>query len=127
MKQHITKEQVMELSDAAQQRLAAWFDASMPNDDCLARVFIPEEKDGEFGGEFSGEWDSEHEFTFPEEYIGKLKNHQGAILPLLDIGQMIELLNENDLVFKITTDTTTCDHLWRLVKYLLEDDIVVSK
>lgn len=127
MKQWISKEQVMELSPAAQQRLAAWFDESMPNDDCLARVFIPEEKDGQFGGVFTGEWGGEYPFDYPEAYGGRLKNHQGTILPLLDIGQMIELLNENDLVFNINIDTTTCDHLWRLVKYLLEGDIVVSK
>jgi hypothetical protein len=127
MKQWITKEQVMELSPAAQQRLAKWFDESMQYDDDLARVFIPEEASGEYGGLFSGRWGDEYEFTYPEDYDGKLKNHQGTILPLLDIGQMMEIISENDLQISVQVidGAGVCDYLWKVVKALMERDIVV--
>jgi hypothetical protein len=86
----------------------------------LARVYIPEERDAESGGEFVGLWDSEHEFDYPEEYAGKLKKHRGTILPLLDIGQMMEIMVEHNVHSDIPANDGTCDYLWSVVKPLIE-------
>jgi hypothetical protein len=128
MKKWITPEQVMELSPAGQAWLARWHDDHTEFDDDLVRVFIPEEKAGEFGGVFTGFWDRECEFIYPERYNGKLKHHQGTILPLLDIGQMIEILAEEFGAFSrscIPDDSTpVCEALWIHLKQVLEDELV---
>lgn len=120
MKHHITIEQLETLSPAAQERLATWFDEHTANDDDLVRVYIPQERDGEYGGEFADQWDREYEFVYPEEYIGRLKHHLGTILPLLDIGQMIEIITESDVAMTVGVSGNTCDELWNVVKTLLE-------
>lgn len=119
MEQRITIEQLNELSPQAQQRLHAWFDGTYEYGDDLIDVYIPEEKDGEYGGHFTGQWDSEKEFIFPEEYIGKIQNHRGTILPLLTVGQMIEFLDEHDkddlacrLQLLLHTDMTKAENRW---------------
>lgn len=96
MEQHITIEQLETLSPQAQERLQAWFKDTYEYDDDLINVYIPQEKNGESEGHFTGQWDSEEEFDYPEEYIGKIKNHRGTILPLLTVGQMVSFLDEHD-------------------------------
>lgn len=139
MKQWIAKEQVMELSPAAQQRLEAWLRESIEYDDDPVRVYIPQEdsvlngeEDAKTSGVFSGHWDEEFEFNMPfdEEYMEpgctcKLLSHRGTILPLLDIGQMMEIISENDLLISVQVSDGTCDYLWLVVRGLMESDIVV--
>jgi hypothetical protein len=96
METQITIDQVKELSPATRLILAEWFERQITHDDDLVDVFIPEEEAGQNGGHYSGFWDTESDFDFPEPYNGKLKNHRGTILPLLTIGQMIALLDDND-------------------------------
>jgi hypothetical protein len=122
MKQHITIEQLNQLSPAAQRRLVAWFDSQTDGyqDDTLVHVYIPEEQTGEYQGEFFGHWDQEYEFEYPHPYIGKLKNHRGVMLPLLTIGQMLEMIVESDLVITVTVNKNVCDELWNRVQRILD-------
>lgn len=108
MKQRLTKEDVQVLSSEAQARLIALWEASSfypIRDDTQVAVYIPEEEGNEdYGPVYTGNWDKECEFTYPGGYIGKLKNHRGTIIPLLTVGEMIELLSKqdnDDLAFRL--------------------------
>jgi hypothetical protein len=105
MRQYITATQVQELSEPAWQVLAEWFEGREEQyGDDVVHVYIPEEKDGQLKGEFHDLWGSEHEFEYPEEYVGKLCNHKGTIIPLLSIGELIEFLdkhNNDDLAYRM--------------------------
>jgi hypothetical protein len=151
MKQWITKEQVMELSDAAQQRLAAWLVDSITYDDDLVRVYIAEEdgiltlgggnKDIDSSGVFCGHWNEEFNFNAPfdiDEYMDpgyrcKISSHRGTVLPLLDIGQMMEIIHDSQFSLSIALKTSqvtltleiaddVCDQFWHITKMLLEHE-----
>ncbi len=94
MKQYITPEQVSALTPDAQHALIDWFRDTIEWDDDQVQVYIPEEQSADTDGVFAGNWDRECYFDYPEPYIGKLKNHEGTILPLLNIGQLIAFLDE---------------------------------
>jgi hypothetical protein len=93
MKYYITPEQIMALTPEAQRVLTDWFMDTIEWDDDQVRVYIPEERTADTDGVFEGDWDQECYFNYPEPSIGKLKNHEGTVLPLLDIGHLIELLD----------------------------------
>lgn len=145
----------MELSDAAQQRLAAWLVDSITYDDDLVRVYIAEEdgiltlgggnKDIDSSGVFCGHWNEEFDFNMPFEdedfepgYTCKISSHRGTVLPLLDIGQMMEIMHESNFSLSIALKTSqvtltlaiaddVCDQFWHATKMLLEQDIIVNK
>ncbi len=121
IKQRITVEQAKELSESAQRQLAEWLTYTVGDGD-LVHVFIPQEEHGPYDGEFLGTWDQEFEFDYPDERIGKLKNHEGTSIPLMDIGQMLQFLVDREL---LTTDlpfspVELCDELWSQCKEELE-------
>jgi hypothetical protein len=143
MKQHITPEQIISLIPEAQEVLSGWFKDTIKWDDNHVRVYIPEERTAADNGVFEGNWDREYEFFYPELYIGKLKNHEGTILPLLDVSQLIELLDiciqaeelsgpwqmfrsSDSAQWRVMTATATChsselcDALWEATRKLLE-------
>ena len=104
MQQYITVDQLKTLSPLARIRLEDWFADTYEWDDDPVYVYIPEEERDEHDGMFKGQWDSERSFIYPEEYSGKIKNHQGTVLPILDITQMVQFLNErdnDDLAFRL--------------------------
>lgn len=109
MKQHITVEQLKELTEEQKQRLKDWW------------------KPG--AGDFYVVWDDHVALTTKEskEYINKEN-----CTPLLSIGQMIELLHKKDAVnhhfiqayhnmWRVNTheNIELCDALWEAVKALL--------
>lgn len=121
IKQHITVAQAKELPEAVQQQLAEWLKYNVGDGD-LVHVFIPQEELGEYDGEFLGTWDQEFEFDYPDERTGKLKNHEGTIIPLMDIGQMLQFLADRDAM-PITlpfSPAELCDELWSQCKDELE-------
>jgi len=122
VKQNIDVEQLEALSEAAAERLAEWFYNQPIYDDTYVQVYIPEEKDGEYGGVFEGEFDREFEFEYPDPYIGKLKKHEGTILPLFSIGDMLNFLEVQGLFEAIMISTDMCDVLWERVKAFFEGE-----
>lgn len=147
MKQSITVEQLEELSPAARHELNIRFRDSIEYDDTLVDVYIPSEKHGPSKGVFQGLWGNEVQsdgtqmcFEYPEKYIGKIKNHQGLVLPLMNVGQLIQFLHERDsrMLYMITYSLYQCtkespleprfmaeqlvDILWEACKVLLETD-----
>lgn len=116
MKKHITPDQLETLSPKAQQRLEDWFDNTYEYDDDLIHVFIPQEKTENHDGTFKGQWDSEPEFIYPQKYVGKIKNHRGTILPLMDITLMWQFLEDHHVLHP----QQSCDELWEVVKAVLE-------
>ncbi len=121
IKQHITIDQVKELSEASQQQLAEWLEYAVGDGDPV-HVFIPQEEQGAYDGEFLGAWDQEFDFDYPDERVGKLKNHEGTIIPLMDIGQLLQFL-EDRFILPLTlpfSPLVLCDELWSQCKEELE-------
>ncbi len=124
IKQRITVDQAKELSESAQRQLAEWLEHNVGDGDPV-HVFIPQEEYGQYDGEFLGMWDQEFEFDYPDERIGKLKNHEGTIIPLMDIGQMLQFLADLD-VMPVTlpfSPVELCDELWSQCKEELEQPL----
>jgi hypothetical protein len=136
MKQHITPEQLLELPPEAQSVIREWyFDTVIKFDDTIVHVCIPEEGNSTY----VGRWDHEYHFDYPEEYVGKLKNHQGTMIPLLTIGELIWFIDERRCYAQISTGwdvatrhldpemelfaargTELIDTLWKVVKSTLQ-------
>lgn len=119
MKQHITVEQVNELSDKGKEELREWWKPTWGDITSLGQVVITH----------SFNLDSE------EEYFMASAGDQSAeetlkseCFPLLTIGQMIEFLgslSRIDSVFLLTWEMNDspdefCDTLWEAVKEILE-------
>lgn len=113
MKQHITVEQLNELSDKLQKKLRVWFtdnysDKDIPSSECI-----------DTSGEHRSDWPSSCKYGYE---------------PLLSIGQLIEFLDEHneyehwweeilypegkDIFLKYEGEL--CDALWEAVKKILE-------
>lgn len=135
MKQHITTEQLAELDDKGKAKLKEWWKPEY--DDTQVLMYLPEQ-DGRIIG---GDWDQEINVydmkSLEIELTQKLKNYQGIMYPLPSIGQMIEFLNncEETIViaklgdkwrieygWDIQQDTELCDALWKVVKYILQNE-----
>lgn len=119
MKQHITVEQLNELSDKGKERLRAWW---KPQAGDLATA----EGDG---------------YRAVLVYNFSVNTIKQAQYPLLSVGQMMEFLSESEYAFEITCDIgmltmdkfigyeqreamgseELCDALWEAVKEELED------
>lgn len=146
MKQYIDVEQLNELSDKAKERLREWW---KPKDGDLYAHFI--DKDFKMYGLhiYQGSTSKSElwhimDGTDPDSFA----RTQGSY-PLLSIGQMIELIDENDVgewgihnqagdgwtissnnlyapqyyIPQHGTDSdSVCDCLWEAVKYILEND-----
>jgi hypothetical protein len=122
VKQNIDVTQVKTLSPVAREHLDEWFAESWIEwDDDFAYVYIPEEETGDNDGRFRGLWGSEQEFTFPQEYVGKISNYEGTILPLMDITQMLQFLEDHDQAYKPVPIAELCDNLWEQVRAILEE------
>jgi hypothetical protein len=140
MQLYITVDDLKTLSPQAQQRLSEWYVDSDEWDDDPVYCYIPEEAVNGHDGIFKGTWESECEFQHPEDYLGKLKNYEGMILPILSIQQMLELLDANDnadlalqlyLLIHVAeleapfntwsfNSALLCQRLWEGVKRILE-------
>lgn len=122
MKQNIDVEQLEALSEEATEKLAEWFYNQPLSDDTYVQVYIPEEKDGEYGGVFEGEiGGNEFEFDYPEPRICDINHHEGTVLPLLSIGDMLQFLEGQGQLKDITVSSDICDALWEKVKAFFED------
>lgn len=122
MKQNIDVKQLEALSEEAIERLEEWFYNQPLSDDTYVRVYIPEEKDGECGGIFEGEiGGNEFEFDYPEPRICDINHHEGTVLPLLSIGDMLDFLEVQGLFEPIMISTDLCDVLWEKVKAFFEN------
>lgn len=102
MKQHITEEQLNELSEKGKERLRKWWKPKEYD------LYMNEE------GEVSSVWCCEDDVTSTD-------------MPLLSIGQMIEFLNEYGEIYLGTVKIITWeptqelfDVLWQSVKEVLE-------
>lgn len=139
MQQYITVDDLKALSPQAQQRLEAWFVESLEWDDDPVYVYIPQEAINGHDGIFKGEWATECEFQYPQDYRGKISSHEGTVLPIMDIQQMLQFLDANDnedLAFRLyrlidepsvnishkwtLNSALFCQSLWEGVKSLLE-------
>lgn len=137
MKQHITIEDLNQLSSKAKGRLVNWWNPDF--DDTQVMMYLPDQDDRVV----SGNWDQEIKVfnmdTLEVVLMQKLKNYEGAMYPLLSIGQMVEFLDEhgafkenhlwrgeNGWVFGSFDDFSSertielCDALWTAVKKILE-------
>jgi hypothetical protein len=131
MKRRITIEQLNELSDDQKQRLRDWCESKISYDDDIVDVWLPYNNIHHIGW-----WDYETEFE-KSEYIGKIKNYEGEMWFLVDIGQMIELLEDMHICIRETRiatdlrriiilsncnlyeDKNWCDAYWKAVKAVL--------
>lgn len=127
MKQHITVEQLNELSGSAKEKLKMWWEPEA-GDKVLDLSF----KHTSFlENSHEGYWNDIADPDFSSD----------GLLPLLSLGQMIEFLNEKQEyqfhIFRRTFDWKVivsdlhygkeiggelCDHLWEAVKEVLEHD-----
>jgi hypothetical protein len=91
MKQHISKEQCMELTKQQAVVLLDWYlDAfEYLYDNTVVHEYLPDE-DMMHHGDFDGEREYEK-----ANYVGKIKNYEGDIRPVLNIGQMIQFLGDD--------------------------------
>lgn len=99
MKQRITVEDLSELTELQKTKLRKWYFNQIEWDDDIVCVYLPDE-----GITHYGKWDEQMQFD-KAGYIGKVKNYDREINPLLDIGQMIQLLNKKTLQTYIFTKT----------------------
>lgn len=108
MKRRITVEQLSELTDEQEEKLRS--------------LWIPQTGDIYFRMDYT--YDSP---LLCEEYdYVKVDKEKNSCLPLLDIGQMIEILHNNEIPFNPPIDISDkfeidnlCDALWEAVKTLL--------
>lgn len=107
MKQHITDKQVSALSTPALAHLQAWWQSGIEHDDDVVSVYIAEEQSS-----YVGRWDQEYPFDYPFEYIGKLKNHEGTMLPLLMVGDLTRLIDECINVNQWVIERDKMSDLW---------------
>lgn len=123
MKQDIDVEQLEALSEEAKKRLAEWFYNQPISDDTYVQVYIPEEKGGEYDGVFEGEIGGrEMEFVYPEPQICDINHHEGTVLPLFSIGDMLNFLEVQGLFEPIMISANLCDVLWERVKAFFEGE-----
>jgi hypothetical protein len=121
MKQTIDVEQLEALSEESKKRLAEWLYNQPMSDDTYVQVYIPEEKNGEYSGIFEGEiGGNEFEFIYPDPWIGDINHHEGTVLPLFSIGDMLNFLEVQGRFEPIMISSDLCDDLWERVKTFFE-------
>lgn len=114
----ITVEQLKSLTPQQQRALSDWFTSILDYEDDLVEVYIPEEEGFDsHGAVYKGTWDSEFEFHYPDNYIGSLNHHEGTILPLLTIDQMVDMLYGES--FNPALFIPAFNALWGAVQYKL--------
>lgn len=122
MKQRITVEQLQELTDEQQQKLRDWWKPET-GDVCINgnTIILFEHGCSYFGVNIS--WNTDYNYNYPS--LETVKEH---CIPLLSIGQMIELLEhchisqydfENILNAWVVGQNLLCDSLWDEVKQIL--------
>lgn len=115
MKRRITADQLNELTDQQKERLREWWK--------------PQEGDfvcDEYGDIGVLHKDLDTDWIVYSDYTTHLNdwddpNIKQKLMPLLDIGQMIDLiLDKTRTPFNFHCHTKVCDALWESVKYCLE-------
>ena len=122
MKQHITVEQIQELTPEQQQKLMDWWKPDIGN-------YVFYQETDEYGEIFDREdcicnvWGWKNIIYLNHLIDGGYKEIlTEKATPLLDIGQMIELLGKEKsgrVIMREWQDNELCDALWEAVKAVL--------
>ncbi|GIP29982.1 hypothetical protein J23TS9_51120 [Paenibacillus sp. J23TS9] len=116
MKQRITIDDLNELSTEQKERLRKWW---MVRDPGLSDLYVVKVKYDDVT-RYEGPFVNSGHRDFNEDY------HKGEALPLLSIGQMIEMVQENlesGLLIEYNNDKVSHYFHWKLSKRILPDSL----